>query len=162
MIDLRNVKIAFIDVDGTLAIPRFKNNDGQIKCAMEDNVWFNRCNSRTDMYKYCIKNKKLEDFMIKLKNNGTIFYVLTEETNSGAYFNKIDFVLSNYPEIFNDYHQILFVDNKNKKSDLMKTIANKNNINKNKCLLIDDTYSVCQKASINGFSVMHISELFAF
>lgn len=93
MLNLKNVKIAFFDLDGVLSIPRYRDIDGNISCGMLSEDWFITCQSTEDVYRDCEVPIKVINLLRRLKNNGTKLYVLTHETNSGAYFNKVNFIL---------------------------------------------------------------------
>lgn len=157
---IKNIKIAFFDLDGVLSIPRYKNSDGIITCGMLDTDWFDRCQNEDDIYKYCIPPKQIINLLQKLKNNNTLLFVLTHETNSGAYFNKVDYVLKNYKDYFTDYRHVLFVNKTENKIKLIKSYAKKYKLTLDQCLLIEDTYDTCLLATNNNIKAMHISELF--
>ena len=162
MISLKGIKIAFIDIDGVLSIPRYKDCIGNVRCAIGQNegAWFNKSNWNSDCYKDCAVNPAVVALLDKLKRKGVMLYALTHETNSGSYFNKIDFVLNNYSDYFNSYRQILFVSKIEDKIRLMDIYCSKKGFGHKECLLVEDTYDTCIDANDKDYRVCHISELF--
>lgn len=154
---LKDIKLAFFDLDGVLSVPRYKTDSG-IKCALPDNAWFQKANWGSDIYKYCEPVPQMIKLLEQLKKNGVQLFVLTHETNSGAYFNKVDFILAHYKDYFNSYRQVLFVNKMEKKTELMKVLCSRYAVPKRQCLLVEDTYNTCIQASNDGFQVLHISE----
>ena len=155
---LKDIDIAFFDLDGVLSVPRYETNLG-VKCALPDESWFQSANWGSDLYNHCEPVPQVMKLLEKLKNNGTRLYVLTHENNSGAYFNKVDFVLAHYKDYFSSYRNILFVSKSEKKTELMQVYCSRYAIPKKHCLLVEDTYNTCIKACNEGFQVLHISEL---
>lgn len=155
---LDEIKLAFFDLDGVLAVPRFDTGTG-IKCALTDYSWFKSCNMHGDVYGDCVPIPQTKELLEQLSKTGTKLYVLTHETNSGAYFNKVNFVLTHYREYFRTYEQVLFVSKKEQKSELMNILCDKYGLMRKQCLLVEDTYNTCITASNEGYSVIHISEL---
>ena len=49
---VKNIDIAFFDLDGVLSVPRYETGLG-IKCALPDEDWFQSANWSNDLYKYC-------------------------------------------------------------------------------------------------------------
>ena len=159
-LNLKKVKIAFFDLGGVLSVPRYADAYGNIGCSVPDDYWFKYCNWKSDVYALCKPIKQTKELLQELKKQGTRLYVLTHETNSGAYFNKVDFVLNNYREYFESYRQVLFVNKTEKKVDIMQVLCEKYGVAHNNCLLVEDTYDTCMKANELGYQAMHISELF--
>lgn len=159
MLDLSQVKVAFFDLDGVLSVPRYIDKNGATNCGMIDNDWFNTCQEREDVYKDCIAPFQVINLLSELKKDGVKLFVLTHETNSGAYFNKVNFILDKYSEFFSSYKDVLFVSKPMDKIKLMKSLANINNYNYSECLLVEDMFDTCLQANNEGFQVMHISEL---
>lgn len=162
MIKLNGVKIAFFDIDGVLSIPRYRDYLGSIKCAIgkNDEAWFDKSNWNSDCYKDCAVNPKIVTLLNILKSKNVRLFALTHDTNSGSYFNKVDFVLNNYNDYFNSYRQVLFVSKPLDKLRLMDIYCSKYSINHTDCLLIEDTYDTCIEAVDKNYRVCHISELF--
>lgn len=161
MVNLKGVEIAFFDIDGVLSIPRYDDGYGYIRCSIsDDEAWFQKVNWSEDCYKLCKANPKAIELLEELTKKNVRLFALTHETNSGSYFNKVNFVLNNYSKYFKSYRQVLFVDNQIRKIDLMDVICSKYAIKKKNCLLIEDSFDVCMKASSLYYRVCHISELF--
>jgi glycosyltransferase involved in cell wall biosynthesis len=158
---LDDIKIAFIDLDGVLSVPRYENRyNTSLSCSMPDDLWFARCNTSLSVYDHCVAPDYIRPLLDELKARRVKLYVLTHETNSGAYFNKVNFVLNHYSEYFDSYRKVLFTSCKEGKIDLMEAIRSKYDVGQSKCLLVEDTFETCHRANMRGFTVMHISELF--
>lgn len=99
---LKDIDIAFFDLDGVLSVPRYETGLG-IKCALPDEDWFQEVNWCSDVYRHCEPVPQVIKLLEQLKKRNTRLYVLTHETNSGAYFNKVDFVLEHYKDYFPSY-----------------------------------------------------------
>lgn len=151
---LKDIDIAFFDLDGVLSVPRYETGLG-IKCALPDEDWFQEVNWCSDVYRHCEPVPQVIKLLEQLKKRNTRLYVLTHETNSGAYFNKVDFVLEHYKDYFPSYREVLFVNKSEKKADLMSVLCSRYGISRKHCLLVEDTYNTCN----DGFQVLHISEL---
>lgn len=159
MINFNLVKVAFFDLDGTLSIPRYESRSG-VGCGMPDNVWFDYNNRSSNTYRDCLVNPKAVGLLRDLRGLGVELKVLTLETFSGAYFNKVRFVLEKYPEFFEGYEDVLFVSGREDKTRMLKSIAKGMGLSHSEMLLVDDNFDVCLQANNEGFQVMHVSELF--
>lgn len=155
---LKDIDIAFFDLDGVLSVPRYETGLG-IKCALPDEDWFQEVNWCSDVYRHCEPVPQVIKLLEQLKKRSTRLFVLTHETNSGAYFNKVDFVLEHYKAYFPSYREVLFVNKPEKKADLMSVLCSRYGISKKHCLLVEDTYNTCIQVCNDGFQVLHISEL---
>lgn len=155
---LKDIDIAFFDLDGVLSVPRYETGLG-VKCALPDEDWFQEVNWNSNVYRHCEPVPQVIKLLEQLKKRNTRLYVLTHETNSGAYFNKVDFVLEHYKDYFPSYREVLFVNKSEKKADLMSVLCSRYDISKKHCLLVEDTYNTCIQVCNDGFQVLHISEL---
>lgn len=155
---LKDIDIAFFDLDGVLSVLRYETGLG-VKCALPDEDWFQEVNWCSDVYRHCEPVPQVIKLLEQLKKRNTRLYVLTHETNSGAYFNKVDFVLEYYKDYFPSYREVLFVNKSEKKADLMSVLCSRYGISKKHCLLVEDTYNTCIQVCNDGFQVLHISEL---
>lgn len=155
---LKDIDIAFFDLDGVLSVPRYETRLG-VKCALPDEDWFESANWGSGLYKHCEPVPQVLKLLEQLKKRNTRLFVLTHETNSGAYFNKVDFVLKYYKDYFPSYREVLFTSKSEKKVDLMNILCSRYGISRKHCLLVEDTYNTCIQACNNDFQVLHISEL---
>lgn len=159
MLNLNKINIAFFDLDGVLSVPRYRDSHGNITCGMSDDDWFDICQNRLDVYKDCVVPNQVLNLLETLKKNNATLYVLTHETNSGAYFNKVEYVLNNYKEYFNSYRKVLFVSKSSDKVKLIQSVLSSENIPYSRCLFVDDSYDLCLQVSLEGIQALHISEL---
>lgn len=154
--NIEDIKYVFLDIDGTLSAPVFKG-DRRWVSGFSDEDWL-RVNVQGYSYDKCIAPKLVKDYIRALSLAGKKLFCLTTETFSFAYYNKVRFILENYPEIENQ-EDILFVSKDSDKITLIKEIASRDDIKLSECLLVEDTFSTILLAEQEYISTMHISHL---
>jgi FMN phosphatase YigB (HAD superfamily) len=150
-----SVKVAFFDVDGVLSVPRYRHPDGSIKPGGTDDWWLDFNIKHADTYKDCKAPNCMKSAIALLRESNTKIMVLTEEHLSFTLNNKAKWVFENYGIPFED---IIWVDNKDAKIDIIKRYCKIHDIPLDECLFVDDTFPIVIKASIEGIHSMHISE----
>lgn len=156
--NIENIKYVFLDIDGVLSAPRYLNENNVFVNGFETNDWIQYNVTVDDSYKYCIAPKLVRVFVRACNTLGKRLFCLTAEDNSFSYYNKVDFVLKNYPEIKNE-RDILFTKSSSLKLDIIKYIAKRDSLSLSECLLVEDTFPTVIGAELNGVSVMHVSHL---
>lgn len=159
MIDLSKMKYAFLDVDGVLSIPQYRDDNGNMRIGGTEDWWYKYNVGKTDTYKNCIVPDKMKEFIFRLKKNNIQTYVLTAVSCVDEYFNKVDFVLDNYGVFFHSYRDILFVHTDSEKIKYLCTFAENLDIPRKEILIVDDTLGILLQAETDGFSAMHVSEI---
>lgn len=156
---LKNIKIAFFDVDETLFINRFLHNNKMV-LGMSDSDWGKYCKGNLNAYENCKAPKNMKDVLIALQNNGCQIYALTQENLVDAFFAKRRALYKQYPEIFNadNKNDILGVSDKKEKPVLMKKIMTKHNLIPDNILFVDDDYDTVIQSELCGFTTYHTVE----
>jgi len=151
------MKLAFFDMDGTIAAPRYLDN-GKPVIGFDAQGWINFCNeTQPDAYAICEVIQPVIDFAKQLKEKGYTLYILTMSLSEAEEISKRNFVRQmKLDTIFND---ILFTPNDDAKLIVMASCANKYHIPKEFCMLVEDTYSTLLKAHEAGFQAVHISNI---
>ena len=152
------MKYAFFDIDGTLSIP-FYDVNGTIKCGGEDDWWKERNDIDDNVYHLCKSPKKVKIFLDNLIKNDIKCFVLSTETLEKAKQSKIKFINEKYTGIFTD---IFFVEKDVEKIDFLLNFAKENNTEESDIYYLDDTFSLCIKASNKNIDAHHISEFLEY
>lgn len=163
MLSFTTTKLLFLDIDGVLSIPRYYSDkrDTVLTCGMPEEDWFRMCNTNNDVYMDCGVPKGVVKILRDAKKNGIEFYALTVETNSGEYFNKVNFLKTRYPAYFKSYEKVLFVDKPTDKVKMLETYTKEFGVCKSDVVLIDDSFDICLQVANAGYKAIHVSELLA-
>lgn len=153
---IENISHVFLDIDGVCSVPIFKNQ-GRLVSGFSDEDWL-RENIRGYAYEDCIAPKIVKNYIKALDEVNKRLFCLTTETFSFAYYNKVRFIMSNYPE-FKNQEDILFVSKDSDKVLIIKEVAKRDSICLDECLLVDDTFSTILLAEQAGICTMHVSQL---
>ena len=158
---LAKIKYVFFDVDGVLSIPRYKSLDKEeYVSGFTDEEWLKFDIFSEHPYENCIASRTIKKFVHLLyKNRGICkkIFCLTADDNSFSYNSKKRFIKENYPEITED--DILWVSSANMKVNVIKYIAERDKINVQECLLIEDTFQTIIDAELAGISNLHVAEI---
>lgn len=151
------MRIAFFDMDGTIAAPRFLDK-GKPVIGFDAQGWIDYCNeTQPDAYAISELIQPVVDFARQLKDKGYLLYILTMSLSKGEEASKWHFVRQmKLDAIFDD---ILFTPNDDTKLIVMTSYAAKYHIPKEYCMLVEDTYSNLLKAHKTGFQAVHISNI---
>ena len=151
------MKIAFFDMDGTIAAPRYIDK-GKPVIGFDAQGWIDYCNkTQPDAYAICKVIQPVVDFAKKLKEEGYLLYILTMSLSKAEENSKWEFVRQmNLDTIFDD---ILFTPNDDTKLIVMASCATEYHIPNEFCMLVEDTYSTLLKAHKAGFQAVHISNI---
>ena len=160
MINIENIKLAFFDLDGTLAIPRYEYND-KIRPGVSEKTW-ERISMDVNVYKDCGIPKAVREFVNELYYNSAIVYVVTQETWAPAFKAKLKFLTDNYPVISPDnvYYAVDNID----KYRLIEALYIKAYgewdppLHKSNVFYLDDDYNMVLKMNNARYDAHHISE----
>lgn len=156
--DFDCVKYIFFDVDGVLSAPRYVKN-GEYVMGYSDEEWLSRCVTYNP-YKDCIAPKLMQDFVLAMSKTKKLF-ALTTDFCSFSYYNKTDFLRSNYVG-FSNLRDIITVGKDSMKIDVIKEIAKRDGLQLSECMLIEDTYQTAIGADLQGIYAVHVSHIFDF
>lgn len=152
------MKVCMFDIDGVLSIPKYKLENNNFVSGGTQEWWIKYNIGKTGTYDNCKVPKQLLDFMSQLKKDNVILKCLTAEGFADAYFNKVDFVLTNYAPYFTTYKDIIFVPSAKDKVWYMENYAKNLGYTYDDIMLVDDTFDTIIEASTKGFLTKHISE----
>lgn len=157
--ELAKIKYVFFDVDGVLSVPRYKNFDKEeYVSGFTDENWLKFDIFSEHPYKDCIAPKTMKKFVHVLHKNRGIckkIFCLTVDDNSFSYNSKKRFIKEHYPEIKEE--NMILVASTGMKKDVIRYIAEKDNINVKECLLIEDTFQTIIDAELAGISNLHVA-----
>ena len=149
-------RFIFMDVDGVLAIDRFRNAAGELVPGVTDEEWSFMVHG-SGVYRECIAPQCMIDFLKKHQRRSKL-RVLTAVENSAEYWNKVDFISNNYGDFFRADRNVCFVSSTGAKLDFLENFATMNQCLRREILLVDDDFNLVRKACIEGFSAMHVSQ----
>lgn len=155
---IANMKYIFFDIDGVLSVPRYKNFDKEeYVSGFTDDDWLKFDVMSEHPYKDCIAPKTMQKFVHILHTNKKLckkIFCLTADDNSFSYNSKKRFIKEHYPEIKDA--NILMVASADMKKDMIRYLAERDNIKLKECLLIEDTFQTLIDAEIAGISNLHV------
>ena len=162
---LKSIKALFLDVDNTALCLKMYDNDGindqehgkRIVGVKDDKEWmaYNICNNA---YKYCEAPIPLYNLVEYVRNNGGKIYGLTECSNSFEYNSKFNRLRECYPGSFLHHGELISVHTRHDKVFVMKTIADRDNLDLGEIMFVDDSYLEVMESSCEGIFGMHTLE----
>lgn len=162
---LNKIKALFLDVDNTaLCIKMYdyngvndKQHGERIIGILDDKEWM-AYNIRNNAYIYCEAPKPIYNLVNYIKNNGGIIYGLTECKNSFEYNAKFNRLKECYEGNFLHHGELISVHTRHDKVAVMQMIAERDNLDMDEMMFIDDSYMEIMEASTNGILSMHTTE----
>jgi FMN phosphatase YigB (HAD superfamily) len=150
------MKLIFVDIDGTSSAPVYMV-DGKPQIGMSDEAWDPFCREKgDDSYEYCEPVPALKAFLEEQKALGNRIFILTVVYNDHEPGAKQKFVDKNYPGIF---EKVISVGSEDEKIGTMKEYAEKEGVQYEDCILIDDTYALLLRTLCAGFGAVHITNI---
>lgn len=161
--------VAFFDIDGTLAIPRYEiieNRQHVIRPGMDPSKWENYCDNHGFPYMNCLISPVVLDLLQNLASHGTTLCVLSQEddVNKRAKRAKIQFIEERFSQLF-DLNNVFLVPTNNHKIITMKQYRQTYEalrltaVSSEDIFFLDDNYGNVIDASVAGINAHHISEL---
>jgi len=156
----QTIKYAFIDVDGVLSAPAYLDETtNELAIGFSDEGWGRYLEEEgAYSYRYCAPVPQMKTFLEKIKEDGTMVFVLSSVMNETEKQAKILFLDHHYPELFREY---FFVKKDLDKVRFMKKFAELNHCDISELLFIDDTYDLLLKARSEGVTCAHIANVLA-
>lgn len=150
------VKIAFFDIDGTLAAPYFLTPQG-FSAGMPDEIWleFNKT-YKDQTYQWCKSIPQVLRYLEKLKKENVATYVLSCVLTPEEKRAKDLFLSKEYPELFTG---VFYVAEDSEKVPLMKKVCDESNISYQDCELIEDSFRNIIDAITAGFISKHVTNI---
>lgn len=155
---LRKIKMVFADVDNTLLYLKMKDENGKRTVGFHDyNDWL-KYNINNNAYIDCLAPKGMYNIIEALHQNGAKVYGLTECSNSFEYNSKYNRLRECYPGVFCHHGDLISIDSRHKKILIMQMIAQRDSLNPEEIMFMDDSYTEVMEAFDNGFFSMHTTE----
>lgn len=155
---LKQLKIAFADVDNTLLYLKLKDSKGNRIIGFPEYEDWLKFNINNNAYTECFAPKGMYNLVKALHDNGVKVYGLTECTNSFEYNSKYNRIRECYPGIFTHHGDLISISDKKLKVAIMEEIAKRENISHKEIMFIDDSYTEVMQAFSAGFLSMHTTE----
>lgn len=155
---LNKIKVLFIDVDYTALCLYMKTEDGKRTVGFPDYDEWLKYNIFNNAYKDCEAPKGMYSIVKALHDKGVKVYGLTECSNSFEYNSKYNRLREVYPGIFNHHGDLISCDDRKRKIKIMQLIAERDNLNIEEIMFIDDSYSEVMEAFAAGIFSMHTTE----
>lgn len=162
---LKKVKALFIDVDNTgLYLKMYdyngindKEHGDRIVGVADDKEWM-AYNIKNNAYKYCEAPEPIINIVNFIKNQGGLIYGLTECKNSFEYNSKFNRLKECYSGHFLHHGELISVHTRHDKIPVMQIIAERDNLNPDEIMFIDDSYSEVMEAYTAGMLAVHTTE----
>ena len=150
-------KIAFFDMDGTLAAPRYLDH-GTPVIGFDAQGWIKFCQREKEhAYDLCAVIEPVLDFAKQLKANDYKLFILTVALCPAEQAAKHSFIQQHrLGELFD---KCIFVDTDDEKLDIMDQYANNCIWPKFEIILVEDFYYTCLKAHERHFKAIHVSNI---
>ena len=165
MIDkINNIKALFLDVDNTALCLKMYDKDGindkegkRIVGIVDDKEWL-RYNIRNNAYVYCEAPRQIVNLVNYIKKNGGKIYGLTECKNSFEYNAKFNRLRECYQGNFLHHGELISVNTRHDKVPVMLMIAERDNLQPEEMMFIDDSYFEIMESHEAGIIGMHTTE----
>lgn len=162
---VENIKAVFLDVDNTALCLKMYNCNGindkengeRLIGILDDNDWL-KYNIVNNAYKYCEAPPQLLKLVDYMRSRDAMIYGLTECKNSFEYNAKYNRLRECYPGSFLHHGELISTDRRQEKVKIMKFIAERDNLQLNEIMFIDDSYSEIMEAAEAGIFSIHTTE----
>lgn len=153
-----NKKVAFFDMDGTLAAPQFYTTEDVVG-GFPDAEWKKFCQEKGEMtYANCVPIFESFQYAKDLKSRGWDCAILSVSSSESETRAKEYWISENNPD--HVFTRIYCVSSDDGKFELIKNYAKKHEIDLRDCLIVEDNYYNVLKGIEIGIKAMHISHIF--
>lgn len=150
-------KIAFFDMDGTIAAPRYLVNDKYVIGFPADG-WIDFCKQKQEhAYDECETITPVLEFAKQLKAEGCTLYILTVSLCTAEQAAKHAFIKKHHLGAIFD--RCIFAKSDDEKLEVMAKYAAAHDLCHEECALVEDLYYTCLKAHQKGFTAIHLSNI---
>ena len=153
--------LAFLDIDGTLSVPRYLCPDGKYRAGMPQEAWEKYCERNYNAYVDCGTPAPMYELLSDLKGAGAKLRVLSTESMEAAKISKSRFIEDNYKEFFTT-EDIIFVESSDKKVPVILEMCQEEGIPADRAYYMDDDFGLVLEALDYNIAAHHISELFLY
>lgn len=151
-------KVAFFDMDGTLAAPRFYLAK-DIQAGFPPEVWKEFCNKHGEKtYDDCVPIFEAFAYADDLKCRGYDCIVLTVSSSTDETKSKEKWISEHNSS--GTFSEIYCVSSDDEKFDLINRYAKTHNVDLKDCIIVEDNYYNVLKGIEIGIKAMHISHIF--
>ena len=151
--------LAFVDVDGVLSAPRFKDHEGNMVVGFPQEEWLSYCQEKGEAsYEDCSPIPGVSEYLWKLKWEGARLFVLTSSSLEIETKAKKVYVEEHFPNLFDE---IYAVEHDAEKVPFIVEMADREEVPLGECLLLEDTYNTVLAAHERGIAGVHISNILA-
>lgn len=151
-------KVAFFDMDGTLAAPQFYTSE-DVCGGFPDAVWKQFCQEKGEMtYADCVPIFEAFQYAKDLKSRGWDCVILSVSSSDSETKAKEYWIQENNPD--HVFTRIYCVSSDDEKFELIKNYAKKHEIDLKDCMIVEDNYYNVLKGIEIGIRAMHISHIF--
>ena len=162
---LKKIKALFLDVDNTALCLKMYDYNGvndkekgeRIIGIVDDMEWM-QYNIKNNAYVYCEAPKPIYNLVNYVKSNGGKVYGLTECKNSFEYNAKFNRLKECYEGNFLHHGDLISVHSRHDKVPVMRMIAERDNLQLNEIMFIDDSYFEIMESHKIGILGMHTTE----
>lgn len=162
---IKSIKALFLDVDNTALCLKMYDNNGindrengkRIIGVKDDKEWM-AYNIHNNAYQYCEAPVPIFNLVNYVRNNGGKVYGLTECTNSFEYNAKFNRLQECYKGSFLHHGELISVHTRHDKIPVMKVIAERDDLNLDEIMFIDDSYFEVMEGANEGIFSMHTLE----
>ena len=148
------IKIAFFDMDGTLCLPSYKTDKGEV-IGFDLDGWIAFCKEKkVHIYDNCKPLPKVGNYAKELKDAGARLYVLTAVMTEEELLSKKKYTKENFPGLF---EEVIGVGSVGEKIPEIERIANESGVGLNECELVEDTYDILLEANLLGIKCTHVA-----
>lgn len=156
---LKGIKALFADVDNTLfCVKLYDENNKRIVGFKEYKDWL-KYNIFNNAYINCTAPTGMKNLVDAVHEMGIKVYGLTECTNSFEYNSKFNRLKECYPGVFMHHGELISIDDRRKKVMIMEMIAERDGLNPEEIMFVDDSYSEIMEAFEAGMFSMHTTEV---
>lgn len=160
-----NIKILFLDVDNTALCLKMYDYEGindkdkgnRIIGVLDDVEWL-EYNIRNNAYIYCEAPKQIVNLVNYVTERGGKVYGLTECKNSFEYNSKFNRLKECYEGNFLHHGDLISVDTRHMKVKIMTSIAEREGLNPDEIMFIDDSFFEVMESHKVGILGMHTTE----
>ena len=153
------IKVLFADVDNTLLRLKMYDQEGKrIIGVLDADKWL-QYNIQTNAYEKCTAPKGMENIVNGLHfGNDVKVYGLTECSNSFEYNAKYNRLVECYPGVFKHHGDLISTESRHKKVMIMNMICERDGLNPEEVMFIDDSHMEVMEAFEAGYFAMHTTE----
>ncbi|SFQ26130.1 hypothetical protein SAMN02910358_01319 [Lachnospiraceae bacterium XBB1006] len=163
---VEKIRYAFLDVDNTLLYLKMYSNEagendkqsGKRIVGQADYLDWLRYNINNNAYIHCEAPEPIQKLLLYLKKRGVKIFGLSECSNSFEYNAKFNRLRECYEGNFLHHGDLISIDDRHKKITIIKMIAERDGIDPEEIMFVDDAYTEVMEAFQEGILAIHTTE----